>query len=307
MHLFAHHAVERGHHAKHICSDGPLKARAVRGHQRVVIQCGVALINASVCSAIADEVLGGGRQPATLDALDQLIRVLTDQFGVVAVALVTASPAKILRLRHRRSKYPVDTGRSNSGRRRLTDCANEFRVARCTQPNVMGIQGGAAHIVVSVYGVCPPNDGNAGPTCGGIEGGVAQLGRIISPLVDGGRAMTVWIGAAAIQDAAYAEATNLFKADVRDFGLNQLSRFLCQRQLLENLLGTASQHPCVGAWHHRDNTLDSGAIPGAVACAVVNGVVPRRFTDIALDDHFQPTYRVPSGTSRAKSEGVSSA
>ncbi len=78
MHLFAHHAVERGHHAQHICSDGPLKARAVHGHQRVVIQCGVALINTSVCPAIADKVLGGGRQPATLDALDQLIRVLTD-------------------------------------------------------------------------------------------------------------------------------------------------------------------------------------------------------------------------------------
>ncbi len=87
--------------------------------------------------------------------------------------------------------------------------------------------------------------------------------------------------------------------------MNQLGGFLCQRQLLENLLGAASQHPCVGAWHHRDNTLDRGAIPGAVACAVVNGVVAGRFTDIALDDHFHRTVDVVLGGGPGLNVGLS--
>ena len=78
-----------------------------------------------------------------------------------------------------------------------------------------------------------------------------------------------------------------------------------QRQLFKNLLGAASQHPCIGAWHNRDNTLDSGAIPGAVACAVVNRIVAGRFTDIALDDHFNRTVDVVLGGGPGFNVGVS--
>ena len=109
--------------------------------------------------AIADVMLGGGRrrggagQVLALEAGDERLAELGDRQRVLAVALVGAAPADVLRDRHDRTEVPADAGRGHLGRGRLADPLHEVDIARRAEPHLLREDRGADDVVVAVDGV----------------------------------------------------------------------------------------------------------------------------------------------------------
>ena len=153
-------------------------------------------------SAIANEVLRRccrgviGAQAGTLQALDAGRAVLGDEVGVLAVALVRAAPANVLRNRDDRTEIPSNPGGIHLESRRGALLLYERRVVRGPHPDVLREDGRAFDVVVPMHGVdtVDDRDAKAGPK-GGLLIGVDHV-------IPGLWSVRIGVSAAAAEDRA---------------------------------------------------------------------------------------------------------
>ena len=168
--------VERDHHGLRAGRERAVVALAV-DVDHLGLGGGVdALVLAAGGAAVADEVLGGADHAVGADAVaavalqaaHRLIAVGARDPRVLGEALVGAAPAVVADDGERRREGPVLAGRAHLLGGRGLDVADQARVVRRAEPDVVREQRRAEDVRVAVDRVDPPDRRDAG--------GVALLG-----------------------------------------------------------------------------------------------------------------------------------
>ncbi len=179
--------------------------------QRRFVHVGDAAINiarsegrsAPCRAAIADEVFRGRQRSVrrgeivALQAVNEGDAQLGHEVGILAVTLVGASPANILRHRDHRGIVPVNAGGDHLLGSRAPDLLDQIGVTSRAQADVLREDGRAAQIVVSVNGIHAVNDRDAEAR---VKRALLEARRHLDPRLD--RITIGGITAAAAQNTA---------------------------------------------------------------------------------------------------------
>ena len=226
-------AVERGHHRLHAGLDGTVVPLPVHvDHLRLRDQR-IALVLAAVGGAVADEMLGGGDHVAVLvqqplHALDVGGRVFADQRGLGGIALVGASPARVLRDRDGRRERPGHAGGARGLAGGLGDALDQFDVMRGAQADVVREDGGAVDVAVSVHGIGAPDHRHRDLRIRAHRGVVVGIGQR-DPILHAGVLVLGRPGTATVQHRADVVLAHFLRCDRLDLRLHHLTDFLLQR------------------------------------------------------------------------------
>ena len=210
MYFLSTYAIKGGHHAQDISGNSALVTRGMFSKERALRQVGITLINASLGPAIANEVLCRCRQTGALNALDQLVGIIFNQIGVIAIAFVASTPPVILGLSHSRAKNPVNTSSGDAGRGSLANFPNQFSAPRCTKANIVGVKRCTTHIIVPVNRVRAPDYRYASRSTRGVQRCLSQGLRIGSPIGYRGCPVAARVRPSAIENAADSELPDVF-------------------------------------------------------------------------------------------------
>jgi hypothetical protein len=143
----------------------------VNGAQRSLGSGGVAAIDAVLRAAVAHEVLRRRqhaavlRRRASLQAPDGRGAEQHRELRRLAVALVGATPAFVLRHGDARREVPQHAGRGHLQRRDPGGILDQPRIARAAETDVVREDDGAFHVVVTVHRVDAVDQRNREP-CG---------------------------------------------------------------------------------------------------------------------------------------------
>jgi hypothetical protein len=131
--------------------------------QLALAELAVALVDALARAAVADKVLGGRGDVAalhrraarriTLQPVHHLGCVAPYQRRILRVAFVAAAPAQVLRHRQRRRECPVHPHCDHFLRRGSADAADQRRVMRRTESDVVREDGRTGDAGVAVHRV----------------------------------------------------------------------------------------------------------------------------------------------------------
>ena len=151
--------------------------------------------------------------------------VAAHQGGILRVTLVGASPARITRHGGSGGKRPVEPGDPHLECVDLPDAADELRVARRSQPDVVRKYRGSRDVVVPVHRIRPPQRGDAGGP-GRAERGVIEPVGKREPLTGWSELIAVGRGIAAVQNGSEGIVTQVIGSDAVDIGLDELTDLL---------------------------------------------------------------------------------
>jgi len=198
----------------------------------------VALVLAVLRAAVAQEVLGGadglaGRQAFVaalrpLEAADHGRGVFGDDAGLLRIALVGAAPAVVADDGDGGGEGPVDARDAEFARGDLADAADQVRIARGAQADVVGEDGGPDDVVVPVHRVHAEQHGDgraAGPR---LDGDLVEGLRQVEPGLGGGAVVPARAGVAAGQHRAQRVLAQVLGLDRGDVALDGLADLLLQ-------------------------------------------------------------------------------
>ncbi len=158
-------AVPRGearHHGHRARIDAGNVARRMRLDQRLLVNLGVALIDAVMGSAVGDEMLDRGGDLAvlhpacarrTLKPTHHRRRIEPGDVGALRIALIGATPAIVLRHRDRRTECPVEARRRAFLRGGGADLLHQRRIAHRAEAHIVREDGGAEQVRIAVHRV----------------------------------------------------------------------------------------------------------------------------------------------------------
>ena len=244
MHLHAMPAGVGHHHRLRGRGDRRLVARRIDIAQLALARLVVPLVPAARGPAIAQEVLRRRqhvrpieelrRTRNPLQALDHRRGVFPHQGRVFRVALVSASPARVAGHRHGRGERPVEPGDPHLEGSDLADAADELRIVRRSEPDVVGEERGTGNVVVAVDCVRAPQQrqGNRG----GGDRGVIEPVCEPQPLTRCRELVVAGRGVAAVEDGTEGIVPQIIRSDAADISLDKLTYLLRRRQAGEQSL-----------------------------------------------------------------------
>ena len=169
MDLLAIDGAEGRHDRDGAAVDRVDEARQVHRAELGVGDGGVAAVHAAIRRAVGDEVLRRradpvvGRRVLALVTVDQRAGEHPLQLDVLAEGLVGPAPADVPRHRDGRRERPANAGRRQFPGRDPGKLRDEFRVARCAEPDVVRKDHGVAvEVGVAVHRIDADHDRNAG-------------------------------------------------------------------------------------------------------------------------------------------------
>src|SRR5262249_33224816 len=153
------------------------------------------------------------QEVAVLHAADFLVAVRAGDARVLRVPLVRPAPAVVLRDGDGRAERPVLAGRADLGRGGRADPADQARVVRRAEGDVLREDGGAEDVVVAVHGVDAPDRRDA--QAGGLRRGPVGVGEV-QPVLWGGVLVAAGPRAAAVEHGADGVLLDLVRRDLAD-------------------------------------------------------------------------------------------
>ena len=202
-------------------------------------------VDAILGATIADEVFDvgddmllplqiGGR---ALQASHHLTCVVVDDGRILGVALIGPPPAIIPRHRHRGGEGPIQAGGRHFASRDLADAENQLRIASRPQTDVVGEQGCREDVIVAVYRIGRPHEGNAkAPPLEACFGRQPILIRLTRPIRRRSVLVVVRPATAAIEYGANLVLGDLLGRHLAKVRLNHLADLFLQRHLGEQRL-----------------------------------------------------------------------
>ncbi len=201
-------------------------------------------------AAIANEMLGrrddlvrtkkAGRARRALQAFDHCACHRGDDFGVFRIALIGSAPTRIANDRQRWRKGPVDAGDGDLGRGRGADGANQRRIARRAEPDIVRKDCRADDVVVAVQRVDRPHRRDRAAAIGARRHCRVPIGVGEREPAFGGRALiTPRSRIAAAQVTAEAVLRHVGDREAGGIGLDDLRDLLVERHARQDRL-----YPC---------------------------------------------------------------
>src|SRR4029077_3323658 len=132
--------------------------------------------------------------------------------GILRVALVGASPALITRHRGRGGKRPVEPGDPYLERGDLADAADEPRVARRPEGDVVRKNRGSGDVVVPMHRIRPPQGGDPGGSGRGERSVIEPVGQG-EPLTGWSEFIALRRGITAVQNGPEGIVTQVIGSD----------------------------------------------------------------------------------------------
>ena len=236
--------------ARHDRLDAGLDRRRIAGAVNVAQVGGrgriVALVAAILGAAVADEMLGGGDDPAraeefgraghSLQALDHRAGKGTHDLGMLGEAFIGAPPAVVADDGEGRREVPVDAGHRHLDRGHFADPADEVGIAGRAEADILREDGRADDIGMAVDRVDAPHHRNPQPVIrsahrrvpiGVGQGQPVRRGRILA---------AAGCAVAAGEHRAEAVAAIFLGRDAGDVGLHDLGNLLLERHPREHLV-----------------------------------------------------------------------
>ena len=246
VHLPAVPTAERGHDRLGAGVERGDVGRVVDVEEFLLARPRVSLVNALEGAAVAQEVLRRGDHPLlakevraadrALEAFDQRARVQGDDLRVFRVALVGAAPAIVPGHGDGRPEVPVQAGGAHLAGRDLADAADQLRIPGRAEPDVVGEDRRADHVVVAVHRVHAPDHRNADTAVRGVGGGFVEGIGQRQPVLRRGMLVVAGKRAAAVQHGAQVEPPHVPRRDGADLRLDDLADLLADGHPLEQIV-----------------------------------------------------------------------
>ena len=249
VHLHAVPRRERRHHALHAGMDRERVRRAMHGAQLLFADARVTLVLAFERAAVAEEVLGRRHHVGFVEELlaaDLALQAFDDRRGIAGddargfgITFVGPAPAIIARHGQGRRKRPFGARRAELFGGRACDAADQRRIARCTEADVVREQRRTDDIVVAVHGVDAEQDRYRRVAAGRVHRcGVERVGHR-QPFGRRCEFVAVRTGIAAGEDRAEPILAHVVRRDAADIGLDDLPDFFLDREFAEDGLDAA--------------------------------------------------------------------
>ena len=167
---------------------------------------------------------------AALQAFDQRRAHGGDEAGVFGIAFIGPPPAIVLRDGDRGGEIPVDPGDFDLDRGGVADATHQVGIARRAEADIVGKDGRADDIGVSVDGIGAPDRRDRGLAIR--QGGGRCVPHFVGeaqPLAGGCEFLAIGATIAAVQIAAPAILAHFLRGDRIDLRLDQLGDLVFQR------------------------------------------------------------------------------
>src|SRR5438128_105734 len=130
------------HHGLHIGGERSIITGGVSASEIGLAGPGFALVDTVEGAAVADEVLGRGkdrgwRAEPPLQPANHGFAIAADQRRIGAVAFVAAAPARVLNDREGWSERPAESRRAHLLRRRMADPLHQRGIVRGAEPDIV--------------------------------------------------------------------------------------------------------------------------------------------------------------------------
>ncbi len=169
-HLDALPTREGNHHAHHARVDRSRVTGSMNADEIRLTDLRITLVDAPRRAAVAQKMLRGRRHvPAlndttggglTLQAAHHRRGIRTHEFGRLRIALVGATPTVVARHGDARGEDPVKARRGSLHRRCRANSAQQLRVVRGAEGDVVRKDRGACDVAVAVHGIDPEHHRN---------------------------------------------------------------------------------------------------------------------------------------------------
>ena len=152
--------------------------------------------------------------------------VVVKDFRIFGVGLIGAAPAIVPGHGQGRREVPVQPRDGNFPGGNRANFADQVRIAGGPETDVMGEESSALDVVVTVYGIGGPDNGNGGKTIAIVHGRLIETVRQSQPVVGRGILVTAGEGTAAVENRAQVVALDVFRRHIAQFRLDHLAHFL---------------------------------------------------------------------------------